>query len=84
MFYSSPCDVFLRSIIQKKIIKFFEFFTKGPHLFSVIANTKEGGGLLVATTMAIHCEELVISVFLLNFNFRSRKIFICLNFVMDR
>jgi hypothetical protein len=57
----SRCDIFLRSIIQF----FFEFFTKGPHLFYVIANTKEGGGLLVATTMAIHLEEPVISAFLI-------------------
>jgi len=38
----------LRGIIQ--FYFFFEFFTKCPHLFSLIANTKEGGGLLVATT----------------------------------
>ena len=63
---------------------FFGFFIKGPHLLSVIANTKQRGGLLVATTMAIHLEEPVISVFLLNFNFQNRKIFIGLNFVMDR
>ena len=65
---------------------FFGFFiTKGPHFFSVIANTKEGGGLLVATTIAIHLEEPVISAFLLNsLNFQNRKIFINLNFVMDR
>ena len=59
-------------------------FIKGPHLLGVIANIKQRGGLLVATTMAIHWEEPVISAFLLNFNFRSRKIFISLNFVMDR
>ena len=63
---------------------FFGFFVKGPHLLGVIANTKQRGGLLVATTMAIHWEEPVISAFLLNFNFQSRKFFISLNFVMDR
>ena len=69
----------------KKFIKFFGFFTKGPLFFSVIANTKEGGGLLVVTIMAIHLEEPVISAFLLNsLNFQNRKIFVNLNFVMDR
>ena len=63
---------------------FFEFFIKGPHFLGVIANTKQRGGLLVDTTIAIHLEEPVISAFLLNFNFQSRKIFISLNFVMDR
>ena len=41
-------------------------------------------GLTVTTTMAIHWEEPVISDFLLNFNFRNKKIFVNLNFVMDR
>lgn len=30
---------------------FFEFFIKGPHFLSVIANTKQRGGLLVATKL---------------------------------
>ena len=51
----------MRYIFKEYNTIYFEFFTKGPHLFYVIANTKEGGGLLVATTMAIHLEEPVIS-----------------------
>lgn len=32
---------------------FFGFFIKGPHLLGVIANTKQRGGFLVATTQPI-------------------------------
>ena len=82
---SLRCDIAFRELNTKILIKIFlGFFVKGPPLLDVIANTKQRGGLLVTTTMAIHCEEPVTSAFLLNFNFRSRKIFICLNFVMDR
>ena len=51
MLDSSSCDAFFRSINTKFYKNLFGFFiTKGPHFFSVIANTKEGGGLLVVTT----------------------------------
>ena len=78
--------MYFKEYNTKSFIKmFFEFFVKGPPLLSVIVDTKQRGGLLVATTMAIHWEEPIISAFLLNFsNFQNRKIFINLNFVMDR
>ena len=82
---SSRCDIAFRELNTKILIKIFcGFFVKGPPLLDVIDNTKQRGGLLVTTTMAIHCEEPVISAFLLTFHFRNRKIFICLKFVMDR
>jgi len=60
-------DIALRKLIQKifqtKI--FFGFLVKGPPLLDVITNIKQRGGLLVTTTMVIHCEEPVISAFLL-------------------
>ena len=79
-------DIALRELIQKIFFKqkyFLDFLVKGPPLLDVITNIKQRGGLLVTTTMAIHCEELVISAFLLTVHFQNSKIFICLNFVMD-
>ena len=79
--YSSQ-GVNTKYFFQTKI--FFGFLVKGPPLLDVITNIKRRGGLLVTTTMAIHCEEPVISAFLLTVHFRNSKNFICLNFVMDR
>ena len=73
---SLRCDIAFRELNTKILIKIFlGFFVKGPPLLDVIANTKQRGGLLVTTTMAIHCEEPVISAFLLTFPLPKQKNF---------
>ena len=62
------CDIAFRELNTKILIKIFlGFFVKGPPLLDIIANTKQRGGLLLTTTMAIHCEEPITSAFLLTF-----------------
>ena len=80
-FFPLRRDIALRELIQNifqtKI--FFGFLVKGPPFLDVITNIKQRGGLLVTTTMAIHCEEPVISAFLLTVHFRNSK-----NFYMSK
>ena len=78
--FSLRCDIAFRELNTKILIKIFlGFFVKGPPLLDVIANIKQRGGLLVTTTMAIHCEEPVISACSIAFSLPKQK-----NFLMPK
>ena len=74
---SLRCDLNLRERNTKALEKifFWDFRSGSPLRLTLLLMSSEEGGLLVTTTMAIHCEEPVISACSIAFSLPKQKNF---------